>query len=93
MSEYPEHDKLEKIHDQSQEIGEFVEWLLSGNSGYFICTQCDSESLFGPIKTYLPTSINIQEVLAKYYEIDLIKLEKEKREMLDELRKKNKGAK
>lgn len=27
MSDYPEHDKLEKIKDQSQACGEFLEWL------------------------------------------------------------------
>lgn len=27
MSDYPEHDKLSKIKDRSQAIGEFLEWL------------------------------------------------------------------
>lgn len=29
MSQYPEHDKLSQISDQSQSCGEFVEWLHS----------------------------------------------------------------
>ena len=29
MSDYPEHDKLSAISDQSQACGEFVEWLNS----------------------------------------------------------------
>lgn len=27
MSEYPEHDKLTKVQDQTQAIGEFLEWV------------------------------------------------------------------
>ena len=27
MSDYPEHDKLRAIADQTQAIGEFIEWL------------------------------------------------------------------
>jgi len=27
MTEYPEHDKVQKIKDQSQAIGDFLEWL------------------------------------------------------------------
>lgn len=27
MSEYPEHDKLTQVREQSQAIGEFLEWL------------------------------------------------------------------
>jgi hypothetical protein len=29
MSDYPEHDKLSKIQEQTQAIGEFLEWLTS----------------------------------------------------------------
>jgi hypothetical protein len=29
MSDYPEHDKLRAIHEQSQAIGEFLDWLRS----------------------------------------------------------------
>ena len=33
---YPEHEKLKKIQDQSQIVGEFLEWL-SCEHEYFIC--------------------------------------------------------
>lgn len=31
MSEYPEHDKLSNVLDQSQAIGEFLEWMGTGD--------------------------------------------------------------
>lgn len=39
---YPEHEKLHAIKDQSQSIGEFIEWL--GENGYSICERRDAES-------------------------------------------------
>lgn len=33
MSDYPEHEKLRKISDQSQICGEFLEWLRGGHEG------------------------------------------------------------
>lgn len=38
---YPEHEKLKAIKDQSQAIGEFIEWLKS--QGYYICERRDAE--------------------------------------------------
>lgn len=34
-SEYPEHEKLAKISDKSQAIGEFLSWL--SQQGFYIC--------------------------------------------------------
>jgi len=28
MVEYPEHEKLKKVSDKSQMLGEFLEWML-----------------------------------------------------------------
>lgn len=35
-SKYPEHEKLEAVHTESQAIGEFLEWL-NGERGLVIC--------------------------------------------------------
>lgn len=32
--EYPEHEKLSKIQNQSQSIGEFLEWLKTEKNGF-----------------------------------------------------------
>lgn len=72
---YPEHAKLEKVSAQSQAIGEFL-----GFSGYTLCSW-DEES-----EEYLTAPGSIEQILAKYYGIDLRKLEAEKQAMLNEIR-------
>lgn len=75
MTLYPEHEKLEKVSDQSQAIGDFVEWL---QSKYSICKY--DEKRFGG--TWWPVTLDLQRTLAEYFGIDLQQLEFEKRLML-----------
>jgi hypothetical protein len=77
---YPEHEKLKKIQDQSQICGEFLEWL---NSEYEIVL-CQSR---GKLDLYYPCSQSREKLLAEFFDIDLDKLETEKRQMLEEMRK------
>lgn len=80
MSTYPEHEKLHAIADQSQAIGEFLDWC-SGR-GWFICRPTDD-----PFEgCYWPVPGSITDRLADYFGIDQKKLEQEKRQMLDEFR-------
>lgn len=79
---YPEHEKLHKVHEQSQVIGEFLEQL--GSEGLSICEYVDRHDRWSPL------SKNTEKILADYFGIDLDKLEKEKRQMLAELQKANK---
>jgi hypothetical protein len=82
---YPEHTKLKAVVSQSQAIGGFIEWL--GEQGMWICKlykanpTCEGE--------YLPVTGSINELLAKHFEIDLKKLESEKRALLEEQRRLN----
>lgn len=85
--EYPEHDKLRAIQPQSQAICEFIEWLESGEAGkngeYLeIASRHPSDNLHGP---YFEKKENL---VARFFDIDLKKLEKEKRQMLEQCRKK-----
>ena len=88
MTEYPEHEKLKAIQKESQAIGSFLEWLLSSKNIRFVQLvvedpdESDHEVL---VQINLP----INDTLAEYFEIDQNKLEQEKRQMLDELRKMN----
>lgn len=75
MTVYPEHEKLEKVHDESQSIGEFIEWL---QSKYSVCKY--DEKRFGG--TWWPVTLDITKLLSEYFEIDLQKIEFEKRLML-----------
>lgn len=90
MPKYPEHDKLEKIHDQSQAIGEFLDWL-GEEKGIFLAQRSPDRASFefGPaiVMDLTPKIKHIEE----FFEIDPVKLEKEKRQMLKELQKTSKG--
>lgn len=80
MSDYPEHDKLKAIQPLSQSIGEFLEWLSS--EGMSICRYEESSEYRG----YFPVRSSRDQLLAEHFEIDLNKLEAEKRQLLDEQR-------
>lgn len=66
MSEYPEHDKMQAIKNDSQAQGEILEWLSSSKG--------------------IMLGQGISELLAEYHEIDLKKIETEKRAMLAKIR-------
>ena len=84
MSDYPEHDKLKLVADKSQAIGEFIEWLAEEGRGIYLAVPHP----FG--EGLVPANKSITRLLAEFFEIDLDKIETEKRAMLDNLRKLNK---
>lgn len=65
-----EHDKLKEIQDKSQAIGEFLDW----------CRWEKGWSLHDGDRNV--ASYNIEELLGEYFEIDLKKIEEEKRAIL-----------
>lgn len=75
----PEHEKLAKVKEKSQAVGEFLEWL--NREGIHLCTLQDNK--WGLI------SNSTSDILAQYFGIDEQKLEEEKLEILDEMRKLN----
>lgn len=77
---YPEHEKLSAVREQSQAIGEFLD-----TSGYTLCEWHDEGAEFYPVHA------SIERVLAAYFDINLDEIETEKRQMLDALRKMNEG--
>jgi hypothetical protein len=80
---YAEHERLALVSEKSQAIGEFLDWLQQDRKlvlAEWVKRPHLDEKL---IPFYLP----VQKLLAEYFEIDLDKLEHEKREMLAELRK------
>ena len=72
MSKYPEHEKLAKVKQQSQAIGEF---LLARSS--------EPEPRMP--KKLMPDHASTEEVLAEYFEIDRRKLGCEQRAMLSRM--------
>ncbi len=81
---FPEHAKLTAISDQSQAIGEFVDWLQEAH-GAFLCHYEDDGQF--PRALQMP----IRKLLAEFFEIDQDKIEDEKRAMLDTIRADNRG--
>jgi hypothetical protein len=77
-----ECEKLHKVHEDSQKIGEFLAWLLY-EKDFTICHCDDGREHFYPIRK------SIETLLAEYFEIDLDKVEREKRRLLSNIRAKH----
>jgi hypothetical protein len=81
---YPEHAKLKLVSEESQDLGNLIERLSA--HGMKICEA--HEDRWGAI-SFDPVSKGIEGILAELYEIDLVKIETEKRAMLDSMRAAN----
>jgi len=98
----PELDKMLKVQPQSQAIGDFLSWL-GDEKNVRLCyphehqDDCYDCSPLTGIRTYkvcdfeagqhIPACLNIQETLAEFFKIDLVKCEEERRAILDDIRK------
>ena len=78
MSEYPEHDKQALVIDEAHVIGPFLDWV--GTQGWRLCDLDDSEEEFEPVW------LSIQDIIARYLDVDLDTIEAEKMQMLEEIR-------
>lgn len=76
---YPEHTKLRAISDQSQACYDFIDWLGS-EKGYRLCYVPQRSG------TYEPVQHSMRGLLAEFFEIDVDKIETEKRAMIAQLR-------
>ena len=85
---YPECEKQRKIVKESQAIGEFLDWLQSERKIH-LCTDCKDD--WGDDRL-THAGVPIYKLLAEYFDIDLNKVDEEKRQMLDELREANKDS-
>lgn len=76
----PELDKLHNIQNESQTIGEFLDWLTNERSiPIELCIYNHSSRLH-------PCPTNIKQLLAEYFEIDQNKAEKERLALLKAVR-------
>jgi hypothetical protein len=78
LLEFPEHEKLRAISDQSQVCGEFLDWLRD-EKGIHLCTWDYDD---GPELAYESTN----GLLAEFFGIDLKKINDEKDAMYAALR-------
>lgn len=77
LPECPECEKLTKVADKSNIIGAFLDWL--NEKGYVLSEWDDHDKLY-------PVHLSIEKLLAKYFNIDLVKVEKERSAWLEQLR-------
>jgi hypothetical protein len=99
----PELDRMHKVTDESQSIGEFIEWL-KGKSGFVVarwtdderqvrCPECLETFYDESGDQYLvPTFLTTEKLLALYYDIDLDKAEAEKMLILEHIREVHKSG-
>ncbi len=85
--------ELEKIHtnrDESQKIGQFLDWLRNERE-IALCelAEYSEYNTSSDPDVYCPATKTIEQWLAEYFDIDLDKAEKERQSLLDELGARN----
>lgn len=73
----PELDKLAAVANDSQVIGDFLEWL--DTHGRFVGQWYDERAA--------PAAIGTEALLAEYFGIDLKRVERERRAILEAVRR------
>lgn len=79
---YPECEKLAAVSAESQKIGCFLDWLFE--NGMFIARYIKADGYRN--EQAMPIDENIERLLARYFEIDLNKVENERRALIETLR-------
>jgi len=87
MENYPECEKMSKVKKQSQLVGEFLDWLV--NEREIVLSEYHEGEGRHDDDVLMPISVRTEELLAEFFEIDLNKVEQERRQMLKELREKS----
>ena len=72
---YPECEKLRAIQPKSQIVGEFLD-----DCGFTLCEWNDTACEWQPIR------LTMEQLLARAYDIDLDKVEEERRRIIAEIR-------
>ena len=90
---YPECDKLAEASEESNKIGQFLDWMCdekdirfakAPNQEEFDALEEDGvEAYEGMV---IEVYFNIHDLLAEYFNIDLNKVEKERQQMLENIR-------
>lgn len=82
----PELDKIVEAAEDSQKIGEFLEWLSEQEIILAEWTGSDCEWCGESLMCMVQTR---EQLLANYCGIDLVKAEKERQALLDEVKAEN----
>ena len=82
MSTHPELDKLRAAAKKSQIIEDFIDWL--DEQGIHLAEYVLVEGICDPI--LMPRTESTVQLLARFFDINLNKVEAKRRQLLDELR-------
>lgn len=75
--QYPECEKMAAVEDESQTIGDFLEWLGCVKE-VSLCHLIEGEDEM----EYDPIHIDTEQLLVEYFHINLKKVEEERRQMI-----------
>jgi len=90
---YPECDKLSSRTAEWDAIYPFIEWLLEKK--IWLAQTITKREYYGegyedePMDTMVPILQSLDNILYEYFDVDPNKLERERRELLSSLRKKD----
>jgi hypothetical protein len=85
----PECDKLLAVKDKSQVVGEFLDWLRDEKKvvlSIYSTAEDEERGRRHPEERLTPFYDNTEKMLAEFFEINLAKVERERRAILDALR-------
>ena len=75
-TQYPQLAKMDAVREESQAIGEFIEWL--NENGMAICTH--ENGLRG--ESFFLVMESVESLLARHFDVDLNAVERERRAVL-----------
>ena len=85
MNKTPELDKMMAVQEKSQIIGEFLKWL--NESSLIICEYGVIFDIYEEeMDGLLPIRSSKEQLLAEYFNIDLNKCERERQQILTDLK-------
>jgi hypothetical protein len=78
----PNCEKAHQVHDQSQAIGEFIEWLQDEKG--ILLAQWEKGRV--AVQRLMPAHKDIQRLLAEFFDIDYDEMQQEKDRLLEYVR-------
>jgi hypothetical protein len=76
-NQFPALERMKEVQPESQAIGGFIEWLYE--NGMVICERVSSVDC-----PYAPVICSIENLLARYFDIDMKAVERERQVILEE---------
>lgn len=83
-----ENEKYVLAKSNATIIGSFIEWLEE-EKNVVLCTKREEEGRRRTVTTFEPMPALLKKFVYEFFEVDLDKVDKEKEQMLEEIRKKN----